>query len=479
MGNLAWYGLYDPMRAQEAYAAWLDRDRTADSEFRKWFEGYVSEDDNTTTVPLEAESPSAPDAGTAYSEYMRTKPDDWSSVHKAIEALENAKDYGRAREIATDWLRRNGREAGFPYIHAHSALGIMYLHEGQYKRALRAVEPVVGSGAASPIRIQALSLIRLGRFEEAEPIAKNLVVRYPDSLPVLMAVGELYLRTGRGGEFADLLKAYPYTIPTNQWSGEIAAALFDAFQDEDEKILLFCRDLQSRKFGRLQVGEIGEVAARKGKPELAVEILSGIPAGSLERALMAVRCYAILRESQGADSARKWLQGFVPANLRTTCSVTIYHEKFDDLLWELYGETPIDDGNENYVRLLLAAAHLRQGETNSRHRQLLTDYFKGRQKDYYDKTGQYLLGQIDEKDLLREVTDGKSAMEIGYFMGLKAETEGRFRDAVRYYRVSAESALRRDGEYHWSRAALIKILDRNKSVDVLEARAKGSAAKKE
>ena len=48
-----------------------------------------------------------------------------------------------------------------------------------------------------------------------------------------------------------------------------------------------------------------------------------------------------------------------------------------------------------------------------------------------------------------EYKDAKKRIEASYYLGLYAQTEGRYEDASGWYRVAVKTRLSREGEYRW------------------------------
>jgi arylsulfatase A-like enzyme/Flp pilus assembly protein TadD len=87
---------------------------------------------------------------------------------------------------------------------AHEAIGASSFEEG-----LRAAQSVLAEDPANRYALHMATIAsgRLGRFEEAERLAHDLVRRYPEYLPGAVALGELQVRRGAFEEAAGTFRA--------------------------------------------------------------------------------------------------------------------------------------------------------------------------------------------------------------------------------------------------------------------------------
>jgi hypothetical protein len=81
---------------------------------------------------------------------------------------------------------------------------------------------------------------------------------------------------------------------------------------------------------------------------------------------------------------------------------------------------------------------------------LLNEHFANAEPSHYHTIGRYLLGKASEAELLAEAIDQKKSNEIYYFIGLKAKTEGRYRDAADWFWLTMEMGTMNNGETRWA-----------------------------
>jgi len=96
--------------------------------------------------------------------------------------------------------------------------------------------------------------------------------------------------------------------------------------------------------------------------------------------------------------------------------------------------------------------------------QALSDYCKKGGNGTYHMLTRFLTGLATEKEVLALATDPKKRCEIAYYIGLRAQGEGRYADASDWYRVSIETGLIQNGEYRWAHNTLSKWQSAGKSL---------------
>ncbi|HDN27827.1 MAG TPA: hypothetical protein ENG03_12200 [Thioploca sp.] len=62
------------------------------------------------------------------------------------------------------------------------------------------------------------------------------------------------------------------------------------------------------------------------------------------------------------------------------------------------------------------------------------------------------------------MTHKKAECEVAYYIGLQAQTEGRYFEASNWYRIAVETGLIKNGEYRWAYDQLTRWRGDNKSL---------------
>ncbi len=82
-----------------------------------------------------------------------------------------------------------------------------------------------------------------------------------------------------------------------------------------------------------------------------------------------------------------------------------------------------------FIWLMRVAAYLREDTPSKTHYQQLQNYYIQSPDSHYNTIGRYLLGMANQEALLARMTSKKAFCEIAYYIGFKAQTEGRYLNA--------------------------------------------------
>ena len=137
-----------------------------------------------------------------------------------------------------------------------------------------------------------------------------------------------------------------------------------------------------------------------------------------------------------------------------------------ELLWEL-ALAKLEGDHGAYDWLVRAAAFVLDGGENQGHRRLLNEHFATTEPSHYHTIARYLLGKVSEAELLAEAVDQKKSNEIYYFIGLKAQVEGRYRDAADWFWLTMEMGTMNNGETRWALDQLYLWMGKGKSLRLL------------
>lgn len=384
---------------------------------------------------------------------LASTPDNWSIRSDYVDYLERREDYSEALEVIDDWLARNDRSDGFPYIFARTARARVLYHQGRYEEAWRAVEPVVGSGQAGATGRGALVLERLGEGERALRMAESLLRRYPNNGWGRAVLAELLWRRGRFREAAEALDDPGHPLSYEDWRDHVVTAFLSAFEARpiSEGREAFLAMLQMIPSWELETVARG-IRSHGEDLEMAFAMHSALePTRAVGSLRYLILPYWWLEELQGEDAALRWIRERLPPARRNSFSVVAYGEGAHDLLWTVIDEPERRD-QPSTVWLMRAAAHTEWGENDRPgRREALLEYYEGRTlDDPYDVMGAYLMGLVDQERLFQLGDEPDRRCEIAYYLGLRAEVEGRMADAVAWHRVVLETQQTDEFEYRWS-----------------------------
>ena len=399
---------------------------------------------------------------------IRDHPDDYSIRRTFIDFLEEEQDYREALPVLEGWLKEHDRSAGFDYINASNALARFHYHLGEYQTALGYVAPVVNSWQAGAVGRATLVLGAMGRLEEARRLADLLVPRYPNSAWGRSVLTEILWRQGHYDEVIPVLQPDGYQVWATDWEEHVARAFVAVFGNKpvSEAEAAF----QTLLDGGVPPHVLDDLTAgvfAAGRPDLAFALQSRLPTDntrySLRYPMVAYRYLKAWRGDQAA--ALRWLQSRVrPA--QNTIAFEIFSLGEDELLWDLITQ-PERQRYAESVWLTRAAAFVRSGSRSSRQRRALLQHYRQESRDPYFTMGRYVMGLENHETMLALATDAHRRCEVAFYMGIRAQGEGRYGDANDWYLVVRATQSTRDYEYRWATDILDEWDDRDRSLAVL------------
>src|SRR5207249_7625252 len=128
----------------------------------------------------------------------------------------------------------------------------------------------------------------------------------------------------------------------------------------------------------------------------------------------------------------KWLQKAVPSNQIDVAAYQAFADGEFDVLWDLVRQPNQIDAS-GFLWLLRAAAAVKLGLQNTPRWEGLMSYYRQPGPSYYHVIGRHLLGLASEKEVLVLATDASRRCEISFYLGAKAQAEGRYEDASDWY----------------------------------------------
>jgi len=300
---------------------------------------------------------------------------------------------------------------------------------------------------------------------------------YRDSIRIRTLLAAFLWRQGRHKDAATLFESSPYRISESDWQ-VLGKAFAEAFRDRPIKEALAAFSaLRDVGIHPRMLVEMAKPVAQNGQHELAFKMVSPLGAtGTLAGIMLLTEAYDYLKAWQGKEKALEWLRTAVPPDMPLALDAVAMAaggvagtgEKRYELLWAFIPLKPQHFGAD-FIWLLRAAVAARLGLSTDPHRDELLKYFGRPAVGPYHQIGRYLLGMISEAEVLSLATDGKKRCEVAYYLGVRAQAEGRYEDASDWYRVSIETGLNNNGEYVWAFETLAIWNGKGKSLAQLAA----------
>ncbi len=408
---------------------------------------------------VEAPATTAPEAGEILWEWYRTRaetealdqefarlverfPHDWDVTNRYVSFLRDVRRFDRACLVGERWLARNPgtRQAG--QFHAHIRLAHSYVLARQYGKGLALLQSMSESQPFQKAMIErglAECLMGMGELQEAEAKIRWAYGVTPGEPEVSRIAIMIFWRQGRFDEAAKALAASVRTLSAWDLSqaleGDFAAVFEKAAPDRRSAAVAA---LAAQGPLRLYATWVPTGFVDLGRNDLAFEVAAQLAAALNGQEDLLVAAYGYLKKARGRDAAAEWLRGRVPPEKRNPLSVKALYAGNDDLLWELIG-TPDPKDHPEWVWLFRACALALRPAENATHRAEVLDYYARPDSERYRSFGRYVVGLTDDREILRGSTNARLRSEPAYYLGVRAESEGRLRDACEWYRVAWEA----------------------------------------
>jgi hypothetical protein len=375
-----------------------------------------------------------------YEELIKRYPSDWNPTNYYISFLRDRREYRRACEITDQWMRTNDDPSHVGYYHSHIRQSRNYFLAGDYESGLNVVRAVEDSTFGKREKAQLLN--GLGKKDEAERYAKEALSDVPHDPETRIALARILWENAKYDEAAKVLQSAPRPFNTTQWCHEVGpefAAAFEKRKETEAEQALAA--LQRAHVIKWNLNCFGTKLAEIGNPELAFKIQSHLqPSGSADMDV-AIKAYQFLKAWKGKEEATQWLlKEFPPKRLNPLSMKALFIKEYD-LLWDVIQE-PDPRDNPERVWFFRAVGWRLSGSKNGEQKERLMEYYRGEKKDGSHIYGQFLLGIVSEQDLFARFKDAKGRCDTAYCLGVNAESDGRYSEAMEWYRVAIETASR-------------------------------------
>lgn len=388
----------------------------------------------------------------AYRRCIAGHPGSWRLLAGYTGYLERQRAWVPARTSIHQWLERNADRAGIDAIEARATLARLYEDQGRYAEGFAAVASVVASQQPSAMAGAVRLLEALGRSSQAETLAVFAAERASEPGAAQAQAAELFWRHGKPGAAARLLAARAPGVTTDDWRHALGAGFARCFGDRVAAGRSATDSLLAT--GRIPaeaVSQLAAAAADSGAWELAFEVESRLHHAPARRIEQLVSLYRSLERWRSEDEAARWLgprlRGASAAGLAQIERLAFTSQE-DRLLWSVCSDST-GPGAE-YPWLLRAAAALRRGDHGGEHARELAWHFAAPDSGHDRTLGRFLLGLEDESRIASLARIPSEACEAFYFLGFKAQAEGRTRDAAAWFTRCLGTHQNVRAEYRWA-----------------------------
>lgn len=223
--------------------------------------------------------------------------------------------------------------------------------------------------------------------------------------------------------------------------------------------------LQKRKTDQFALNALANALAGKGRHALAHRVLASLNMTGDRAIATLIRGARQLDRANTDGAGARWLAGKLEPPQMKKLGMLAYHERADSLLFDV---APNPDGKDSYsdfIWVLRAAALARNPELIDTHGESVKEHFAGKGYSYYHQIGRYLMDLATLDDILALADSPDVSTEVAYYAGLRAQAEGRMRDASDWFRITAELGQTHEGEYHWAVVSLKSWTDGGKYLE--------------
>jgi len=382
--------------------------------------------------------------------------DAWPARESAVAHLVARGRHARARAIASDWLSRNERRPGLEPMQAHVRIAESFEAERRWSEALAAVKPAIATWAFDPMAHAAVLHARLGQRSEALELAKKLLERYPSSGAVRAGAEVRWL--GRDYDGAAEQLAHPpreARMRKPDWQN-VGRAFVTAFAGAPEDAKKGIDSLLAKGVAVESVLSMAWGAWHKKEPELAFMLITRPPPppNRAHHIGRLVNAYSMLRAWKGETAAADWLRPQLKPEESPTLAAMATELGEEPLLWSVASES----GSPGDVEKLWTRRAASARRTKSLHAKLaeVRAHYETTPGGggYWNVIGRYLAGLADDATVAALARDPRSSAEVAFYMGARAEGEGRYDDANDFYRCALEANVKDTPELAQARATL-------------------------
>lgn len=381
-----------------------------------------------------------------------------------------AGDLEGALAAVRDALRRHGPERDLVWAHLVTEEASILGDQGHLDSAFATLKPALDSWKEEVLEMGAVLELRRGHLEEALKLARSNLERYPENVDAsALVVRTLWLKRDPASAAKELAENQNGLV--RDWDTRLPTAFAEAYQGASEADIGNAVAEMNRAHlpPHILVNMVLELAKNGDLVPMALRLLTPLrdPAPALNTG-MQVSIYEFVRERSGEDAALAWIRQVIPAPDQKLALILFQERKYG-LLWGLY-PAGSQGTNARVARLLKAASLLHLREMTSARRTALIAEIEAdpAHDDEFVRGALFLLGQRDEDAVLRPLPDIASVAELGWVMGMKAASEGRFRDAEPWFQVALESQQQRQPPHAWSFIVLSNWLAEIRSLEVLQ-----------
>lgn len=353
-------------------------------------------------------------------------------------ALERQGHREEARTVLRRWVERDGPATAYDRALATVRIAEIYYVEGKPREALPTLQPARRWQIDRALHVAALSHEALGERAQADAELRALYQSHPWSALAPLTSIELDWRRGRNREAAETLWNARHALLTIPAMPAVTSSFLSVFGENvpPERAREAFDALRARLHPFI-VREFLLAAQQAGRDAFAFDLASRMQSPGLGGMEMSLVAYLSLKRLEEPGRAVAWLGERVPRNDANRIAQLAHRRGAPELLWS----DIVDPTGAHAPQLwLYRAADARLAQTTG-HQPALRKQFAAPRNDFHDALARHLLGIGSESDVFRQAQTPQQHYAMAYFLGLKAESDGRLDDAVDWYRAVMETGI--------------------------------------
>jgi hypothetical protein len=391
----------------------------------------------------------------AYVDLESRHPSNWNIVRDHTDFLMGRNKESDGVVAVNAWLKRNSKENGFPYIHARARLSLLYYKQAKFQEAYDAVEPVTESWQFNALDMTSRALSRLGKKEEAIRWARNLHQRYPQTPESSYSLAKVYFNVDEPAEAAKAAMASPAPANHPSWQQSVVYWLAALEKLDFAKVKLLLDSLEQAGMPPSARYGLALHASEQKYYAVGFECVSRFGRDGQISPQLLVLGYHCLKGAKSPDEAYAWLKEKTPDSLKAQCAEYAYQYREFELLWTLIDDAAAQPA-EDFVWLLRAATLPKTTVDKEQRTQRLREHYQTPRESQWDLLGRYCLAMVEEDQVVEAAKNRQEAVAASYFIGARAENEGKFFKAADWYQTAFSLGDIDDHQWQWTMTRLSK-----------------------
>lgn len=382
-----------------------------------------------------------------------------------VDFLEKRGDLAGAVAVLDAALARSNHSLLSAYLQSEKAR--IQLLMGQPDRAWETIQPAIATYKEDALLEGARVELARKRPESALKLAQAASERYPEgSSEAAGLIASARWRLGDVSTAAKELAASRSGIvgPWNRYLPEAFAETFAKAPEEDARRAF--AEMSAAGIAPHVLADVAVALGRKKGLDAALPLLQGLREPAPEwRDHIRLSVYDLMVEKAGPEEALAWIRAAMPVRSHNF-ALHLYQNRRYELLLGLFANGE-EGESAHIVRLVKAASHLHLRETSGPRWDGLVAAVKSQPDEFFSRATRILIDPGDGVGMLGTIADSDRA-SIGWIMGVKAATAGRFVDADAWFQVAIESARKDQPPHAWSWVIESDWVHADRSLEVLQ-----------